>query len=38
MQQGQASVVHPYYFQAILAAKGGENGEQIASSKGAYSC
>jgi hypothetical protein len=38
MQQGQASVVHSYYFQAILAAKGGENGEQIASSDGAYSC
>nr|BAI44770.1 hypothetical protein [Alternaria alternata] len=36
MQQEQASVVYPYCFQAILAAKGGENGEQFASGEGAY--
>jgi hypothetical protein len=36
MQKGRANVVHPYYFQAILAAKGGENGEEFASGEGAY--
>ena len=36
MQKGPAGVVHPYYFQAILAAKGGENGKEFASGEGAY--
>jgi hypothetical protein len=36
MQKGTADVVHPYYFQAILAAKGGENGKEFASGEGAY--
>jgi hypothetical protein len=36
MQKGRANVVHPYYFQAILAAKGGENGKEFASGEGAY--
>lgn len=36
MQQETADAVHPYYFQAILAAKGGENGKEFASGEGAY--
>jgi hypothetical protein len=36
MQKGPANVVHLYYFQAILAAKGGKNGEEFASGEGAY--
>jgi hypothetical protein len=36
MQKGRAAVVHPYYFEAVLAAKGGENGEEFASGEGAY--
>jgi hypothetical protein len=35
MQKGPADIVHPYDFQAILAAKGGKNGEEFASGEGA---
>lgn len=36
MQENEAAIVFPYYFQASLAAKGGENGYEFASGEGAY--
>lgn len=36
MQNTLTDVVHPYHFQAALAAKGGKRGEEFASGGGAY--
>jgi ubiquitin C-terminal hydrolase len=36
MQNRRTHVVYPYYFQAVLAARGGERGEEFASGQGAY--
>jgi hypothetical protein len=36
MQKPSVDIVYPYYFQAILAAKGGKNGEEFSCGEGAY--
>jgi hypothetical protein len=36
MQKASVEIVYPYYFQAILAAKGGKNGEEFTCGEGAY--
>jgi hypothetical protein len=36
MQNRRTHVVYPYYFQAVLAARGGKRGEEFASGQGAY--